>query len=194
MKAQIEHLVGNMADEIQRGKRPKGTTEIQLEPDVVDVVACCAKSTLPSEIQDKLLANAGGVFDQCSTKTASNIRSLLQKHHWVLNPLVSACTRAIPSTNSCLNIIVKIIESFTSNVDGRVAEALAFDLKAMVQSLRRIRRQWKYLSRRHKTVYPPLYAQSQCPLLVELVVQLEDPEAEESSDENDDAQAHRHIA
>ena len=176
------HTFAAMATGI-RGQRPKGSTEVILTDEEVEEIVMIAKGQIPDQMKEAIKTDAPMLFDQCASNSCG--RALIQKHFWILKPVCSMCPLLVPATGSCIAILEGIIRDITQNFNEALIIALAFDLKCMYQGIRRIRRQWRYLTRNHKAPFPPAYSISATPSLVSLVTSLEDHEKATDEDEDD---------
>jgi len=78
------------------------------------------------------------------TKSAG-VREMAKNFHWLLKPLLQVCARPV-HTDSLMVIVTKMCEQ-TIYLDAAVATTLAMDLKWIMNSLRKIRKTWKYCMR-----------------------------------------------
>ena len=181
---------GKLVSMTERGQRPKGSSEASLEEPVLNSVVERALADMPAEIREEIQKNCSQIFGACASGAVGVGRGLLQKHHWVLHPFCIASPMMVPTTATCLAVMEGIVGTLTANIQTAQLEGTAYDLKAMMQHLRKIRRQWKYLHNKQNMPFPPVHAATNNPKLVAMVMSLEDIEqAETDPDDAEDLQA-----
>lgn len=171
-----------------RGKRPKGSVEVVFQAEQLSAIAK-AIGVVPEQVREEISKDAPKCLGEASDKTIT--RATVQKHHWILKPIIQASPVLVPSPHSLASIVKEVVSPITSNVTDETYDALGYDLKAMLQYLKKVRRQWRYLQRKQNIHFPPRHATASHPILVDLVLSLEDfPDQDDGVEEDDTKASH----
>ena len=168
--------------------RPAGMVERELSPDEMAAVSAEISAGVPLDVLASLpLLTSSRCLDFLDRAAEKGIqKARLQEFHWLLKPLCSVEPRLILGHSSLQGVLRKVMETLmpilgvgSSDV---LAGSLALDLRAMLSSLRKVRRNWKYQARAQKRDWPSATDDPAWEMLFELVQILQDSKVDETAD------------
>ncbi|CAE7583060.1 unnamed protein product [Symbiodinium sp. CCMP2592] len=139
--------------------RPVGSCERHLTKEELELLQ--QNIVLPPDELLEIKKDATSIFARCSTpkEVSSHKRilvfaplALLERHHWVLGPIV----KMVPEGPLLELLMYGLLKGCTTaELPADSILLLAQDVKVMLQTLRKYRRQWLWLAKKTNVDWPP---------------------------------------